>query len=128
MRHALGGRREVRYRGRNILQRRCKGEREREQRAVQIERRQRIAARNDRYSGTRRDERNERLLNFQDDVAAARGDQWQIAQELDGVAETLLGVQQNPFAAERLAAPLRLFEFARLQVAEVPARLVFLPT
>src|SRR5262249_60760730 len=50
-----------------------------------------------------------------------------LAQERDGVAESLLGVQQDGPAVERLAAPLRLREVARRQIADAPARLVLLP-
>ena len=38
-------------------------------------------------------------LNFDNDFRAARGQQWRIPHELDGVAETLLGVKQNGLAA-----------------------------
>ncbi len=124
---AVGCGREIRHRSRNVLQRRCERERQREQRAVQVERRQRIAARDDLDPGGGHHERTERLLNLENDVAAAGGHERQEAQELDGVAEALLGVQQDGLAVERLAAPLRLRKIARRQVADIPARLVFLP-
>src|SRR6202011_351938 len=99
----------------------------REERAVEIERRQRVAARDDLEACDPREQRDDRFLDFQDYLAAAGGNQRQVAQELNRVAETLLGMQQDGLAVERLAAPLRLFEIARLQVADAPARLVFLP-
>ena len=34
-------------------------------------------------------------LDFQDDISSARGDEWDITHELEGVAQALLGVQQN---------------------------------
>ncbi len=95
---------------------------------MQIERRQRLAAGNNFHADGRRDQRNERFLNLEDDIAAALSHQRHVTDELERVAKTLLRVQQDGLAGKRLAAPLRLSKLARRQVADVPARLVFLPS
>ena len=85
----------------------CRAERARQahQRTVQVEARQLAAARDD--GGNARDpgeQRHQVGLDLQDHVGAAPGDQRGIAHELDGVAETLLGVQQHGLAREVLRA------------------------
>jgi len=71
----------------------------------------------------------QRRLHFQDDARAARGDQRRVAQEMDRVAEPLLGVQQDRAAGDVFAAPLRPVEFPRIRqgFARAPAPLVFDP-
>jgi hypothetical protein len=118
-------RRQVRRRGRDGLERGAEGERQGEQRAMQVEGRQRVAARHHRDAGDAGGERHQRLLDLQHHLAA--DNQRHVAQELDAVAQALLGVQQDGPAGERLAAPLRLGEVARRQVADTPARLVLVP-
>jgi hypothetical protein len=52
----------------------------------------------------------QRLLAFDDDPAAAPGDQRDESEELDRVADALLGMQINSAAAKRAAIPHRLRE------------------
>ncbi len=70
-------------------------------------------------------------LHFEDDLlCAARRHERRIAHELDGVAGTLLGVQQDGFAVEGLfAEPQRRREIAALrsQQPDRPARFVAAP-
>ena len=52
------------------------------------------------------------LLNLQNYARGARGDEWYVAAELDGVAKTLLGMEKNSLAGDLLRSePLRLWKF-----------------
>ena len=68
-------------------------------------------------------------LHFQHHPHAAPGGQGGIAAELQRVAESLLGVNQQGLSRRRLATPLRLGECAAScrHLAGVPAVFVFLP-
>jgi hypothetical protein len=127
IRGALGREREVWDRRRDGVERGAERERQRHQRTLHVECGQPLAARDDVDAGHAGDERDQRPAHLEHELAAARRDQRDVAQELDGVAEALLGMQQDGLAGERLAAPLRLREIARRQVADAPARLVFFP-
>ena len=48
--------------------------------------------------------RDQRRLHLEHDIGPSRGDQRQIARELQRVAETLVAVKENAAPAERLAA------------------------
>ena len=80
---------------------------------MQIERRERLIAahyRDDAVDCV--EQRHQAVGQFEYDFCAKACDHRHVAQELDGVAEALLGVQQNCFAVQIFAAPLRLSEFA----------------
>ena len=67
-------------------------------------------------------------LHFEHDLRAPARQQRRVADELDGVAQPLLGMQQDGLAAERIfAEPERLAEAAaRRHAAALPAPFVFL--
>ena len=71
---------------------------------MQIEGRQRVALGDDFDAFELRQQRLQRRLNLADDTRAARRQQRRIADELDGVAKTLLGVKQNGLAGNRFIA------------------------
>src|SRR5579863_1235748 len=78
----------------------------------------------------RRRQRLKRRLHLDDNLGAERSHHRHIPQELNGVAETLLGVQQNGLAFDRLLAePERLIKTARLPLWtwHFPAPLVLFP-
>ncbi len=66
------------------------------------------------------DQRHQAVRDLEDDPAAFLGNHRQVTNELDAVAKPLLRMQQNGLAGQRLAAPLWLREFARLQFAFAP--------
>jgi hypothetical protein len=54
-----------------------------------------------------------RPLNLQNHTCPTRGDEWHIAAELDGIAQSLLAMEQDGLAINRLSAkPKRLREIA----------------
>jgi len=91
-----------RRRGYGLKQRRER-QRQAEQRAMKIECGERVAFR---YDLDRAAERVhhllQRLLHLQDHMGAARGDERCVTAELDGVAEALLGMEENGLALDLL--------------------------
>src|SRR6202012_3344856 len=85
-------------------------QRQAEERALEIEVRQRIALGYDLgYAVKTAHEASKRLLNFQHDACAACANQRGIAAELNRVSETLFTVQQNCLAGDIIfAQPERL--------------------
>jgi hypothetical protein len=77
-------------------------------------------------AGQAREQAQQRPRRLQDD-ARPRGGERRIAAELDRVAKTLLGVQQQYATAERLARPQRLREPARRRIEQPPPPFVFPP-
>ena len=61
-------------------------------------------------------------------VGAERAHQRRVAHELDRIAETLLGMQQDGLADDRFAAPPGLTERTWLHRRQLPARLVPVPS
>jgi len=71
-----------------------------------VERRQRITG--GYYLGSPHDcarEAKERFWHFQHDLAAAFADRGNVADELQGIPEPLLGVDQDGFSVEKFAGP-----------------------
>ena len=67
-----------------------------------IETRQRFAASDHRGDARQRRQQPGKLgLDFENDIGAAAGEERRVAHELQRIAKTLLGVQQNGFAVER---------------------------
>src|SRR5205085_7909088 len=84
---------------------------------MEIERRQRLAlAKALRHAGEAGEQIPQGLVDFQNDLRAARRKKRDVSAELDGVAEPLLVVQQQRLALDRLGTePERLIERAMLQ-------------
>src|ERR1043165_2460955 len=99
---------------RNGLKSRLECEPQAEQRAVQVKVGEWIARGDDlRRAGKTAHQRLKRPLNVQNNARAAGRHERHIAAELDGVAKTLLTVQQDRLAADRfLAKPERLRKMA----------------
>ena len=70
---------------------------------MQVECRKRLAAGNDLDLRELRQQRLQLGLHLADDIGAAARQQRRVANELDGVAEALLGMQQNGLAGNRLS-------------------------
>ena len=71
-----------------------------------VETRRRIAGSDDlRCAGDRAGKADERFRHLQHDLAAARRDRGDIADELQRIPEPLLGMDQNPLSGERVAGP-----------------------
>ncbi len=98
---------------------------------MQIEWRQRIAARHDLHrTGERGHEFAQRLLHLQDHMRAALGDQRGVTAELDRVAEALLGMEENGPALDLLGSKpqwLREIALGVLKLRRCPSPFVFLP-
>ena len=96
---------------------------------MQIERGQRLAAAQNRRGSVHAfDQRFQLRLHFENDAGAAGGDQRGVARKLNGIAETLLGMEQDGLAVDRpLSAPLRLDKIAPQagNVFSPPAPFVF---
>ena len=91
-------------------------ERQAGQRAMQIERRQRVAARDDRGDAFEPPARSifSSGCTSSTTLAPARASTRRVARKHHGVAQALLGVQQNGLARERgVAEPQRLAEILR---------------
>src|SRR6185437_16307629 len=97
---------------RDRLQTRAERERQAEQRALPVERRQRLAAGDDLDSANAVQQAQQGRLHLEHHARAAGDDQRHIPAELDGVAETLLAMNQDRLPGNRLAAPERLAEIA----------------
>jgi hypothetical protein len=99
---------------------------------LEIERRQRLCVRNDGFDAWHRGhEADELRLNLQNHARAKARDQWCIADELDRVAEALLGMEQDGLAAERLIAEPQRRQKASAVPRErggLPARFVAAPS
>ena len=112
---------QIRNGRRDGVDRRAEGERKTHERAVKIEARQLVAtAINSVDVRGILNQRNQSIGDLQDDLAALISNHRQVTNELDAVAETLFGVQQDGLAGQRFAAPLWLREFARLQFSFAP--------
>src|SRR5262249_58389555 len=124
-------RRDIRYLRRNGLKRRLAGKRQAKQRTVEIVTRQRLFPCEDfLYAAHVRQQPDKRLLDFEHDGCSLRGEKRRVTQELNRVAQALLGVQQNRLAVEQfLSQPERRAVVAALrgEPAHMPARLVGLP-
>ncbi len=81
------------------------------------------------HYGQRLQQARDRLLHLQDGEASASGNLGRVAAELDGVAQSLLGMKKKPPAVEQLAAPARLTEIARgaVDFPELPACFIGFP-
>ena len=114
------------------FQRGVEGEGEAEEGTVEIEGRERLAAREELHGvvdcGTLQ-ETVEFVGAFQEDSAGLRGHERDVAEELERVAEALLGVEENGAAGEGGAVPLGLAEIAAEgeEVAALPAPFVLWP-
>jgi hypothetical protein len=62
--------------------------------------------------GTTTEQRDQRALGFHDDRAALLPDLLRVTDELQGVAQSLFGMQQNGLIFERSAVPERLSKIA----------------
>ena len=124
--HPLGRSGEVASRRGDRLERRAEDVGQREQRRLDVEGGQRGAARHDRRIPLQACEQGRKWrLALEDDCAAALGHQRHIAGELEGVAEALLGIEQNGSAAQWLARPSWLGEAAgRAALLGAPAPFV----
>ena len=103
------------------------GERQARQRAVDVERRQRLAARDDRGDAFEAGEQALELrLHLQHHAGAGARQQRRVAREHHRIAEALLGVQQDGLARERgFAEPQRLPQILpRAHAGALPAPLV----
>ena len=112
----------------NIGQFGLAGERQARQRAVHVERRQRLAARDDAATPSRPASSPLQLrLHLQHHAGAGARQQRRIAREHHRIAEALLGVQQDGLARERgFAEPQRLPQILpRAHAGALPAPLVF---
>jgi hypothetical protein len=91
--------------------------------AVRVEGRQRLADDRGRVRAALevRDQPFERGRHLDHDAAAARRHQRRVAQQHQAIAKALFGVQQDGLAVERLTAPDRLREVARLAARLPPA-------
>src|SRR5262249_19741989 len=79
-------------------------------------------------SGAAGQDGNQSLWTFHEDASTALLNQRNIANELEGVAETLLGVQQNGSALERLTVPDGLRVRSPATGSGLPAPFVFGPS
>src|SRR5262249_11026146 len=122
--------REIGNRSGYVLERRCAGERQGEQRRVQVERRQDVAFGQHLDVAAERvsHEAPQRPLYLQQHARAARRHDRRVAHELDGVAGSLLVVQQDCSSRRRLALPQGLREAARRLLLAAPAPFVLVPT
>jgi hypothetical protein len=103
-------------------------QRQAQQRRVDVERRQGVALGRqavDARAGPQQPE--QRPLAGDDDGQAALLDEGGVADELQGVAQALLGVQQDRLTQERSAVPAQLREGPRGQLLAAPALLVLGP-
>ena len=80
-------------------------------------------------SGQRLNQTLKLVMTFDGDFRAALIGQRQVADKLQGVAQTLLGMEQEPCARKRLAIPLRLREVSpgAGKVGTFPSPFVLLP-
>ena len=72
-------------------------------------------------------QRHQRRLHFDDDVAAALVEQSHVADEVQRVAQPLFGMDQQRAARQRRAVPARRVEAAALVVLALEPPLVVLP-
>ena len=125
------GRGKIRRLRRDRFEPRAEYQRQAEQRAVQIEVRQRLVAWYDFCrAGEAAHQLAQRFLHLEKHTRGALRDLRHIATELDGVAEALLGVQKNGPAGQIIGAgPKRLREVSldRAQLRGFPSPFVFLP-
>ncbi|MEY9896552.1 hypothetical protein ABIA44_000726 [Bradyrhizobium sp. USDA 329] len=114
---------QIRNVGRNGVERGAEHARQAHQRQLQVERRQRFAARDHGHIGQRSQQGGECGLHLEDDISAPRRHHRQIAHEMQRVAEPVFGKQQQCAAIERLPLPFRLAECG----VTVRERLGFVP-
>ena len=94
----------------DVVQRRAEGAGQAEQRAVQVKGRRRlVGGEHPMHARQAVQQAPQRRRHYEQDAAgiALPRDLGRVAGELDGVAQALLGVQQNSAACQWLAAPLR---------------------
>src|SRR5207302_2052697 len=105
-------------------------EREAEQRAMTIELRQLFATANDQRGALDpREQCRERRRHLENDLGAPGCNEWRVSNELDGIAEPLLGVEQDCLSFERLIAEperLRKIPPPRREILHPPTPLEFL--
>ena len=108
--------------------RRAENARQAEQGHLHIVRRQGRAARDELVgAGNTGEQSRQERLALKEDSAATFLDHGQVADELDGIAQALLGIHENGFAFQGGAVPARPGERARRHVGLRPALLVILP-
>src|SRR5271157_2748674 len=98
--------------GGNGVQFRADGQGQTEQRALPVDRRKRLIAADDlRRSRGMSQQAEQTGLDFQDHFSSPRGDQGDIADELECVTHALLGVKQNSRPLQGFTFPERLGKF-----------------
>ena len=96
---------------------------------MHVEGRQRLAARDHADAFEVGEQRLQLGLHFDDDGRARAREQRRIADKLDRVAETLLGMQQDGLAPERVfAEPERLAQVAPRDAGALPAPFILRET
>src|SRR5579885_1930422 len=129
--HLVGGSRKVRRGSGYRVDARCERERQAEQGAVQVEVGQGVAPLYDpRRAGKRAQQRGQRRLHLDDNPRPALRHQRDVAAELERVAESLLGMQEDGLARDLMrSGPQRLREVAKGagQLRDSPAPFVLAP-